>query len=142
MAKIKNNRVNNMDNYINKFHTETDKILDDYIDNVITYPHAQQRLHNAGKQLMDHFQNHLPHTVVKGLFDAFSELQVQAYKQNDITMETAILSIESMAGGLLNEVKNSTQITQAITPYKQQIGAPATFVDISSDPLCGVPHLN
>ncbi len=131
-----------MDNYIDRFHAETDKISNDYSNGTIPYIFAMQHLQDAGKQLISHFPHQIPHTIVEELFDAFSELQVQAYEQKNITMEATIASIETMSLHLLGSIKTPTEITQAIIPYKQQIGAPATFADISFDPLCGVPHLN
>ncbi|PCI55589.1 MAG: hypothetical protein COB36_08190 [Alphaproteobacteria bacterium] len=126
-----------MDNHIDSFRAETNKILDDYIDDTTSYSDARYHMKNAGERLVYNLQNRIPYPIIEELFNTFSELEIQAYKQSDSTMEHAISSIESIAKHIFGPIKTPDEITQVIMPYKRQIGAPATFEDISLDPLCG-----
>ncbi len=125
---------------LEEFHNQVGNIETQYWDDTITYNEAKQRLKISSRDLRMEYSKDVPVDIMQETFHAFAELQIYAYRKEDITEATVLASLDEEAHRFFDSMSSPEDIAQLIALYKRKLGTEATFEDISLE--CGAPSMN
>lgn len=125
---------------LEKFYNQTSDIEAQYWSDTISYNEAKQRLEISSRDLRMEYAENVPINIMQETFYAFADLQIYAYRKEDITEATVLASLDEEAHRFFDNISSPEDIEQLIVPYKRKLGTEATFADISLE--CGAPSMN
>lgn len=104
-----------------KFLVQTQSILSDYADEELTYAQAEIMIDEATQSLlMEHLED-TPDDVLEMAFHAHAALQLEAFRQEDVTENEAVAIIEQRAQDYFDKSRSPEEIEKLWRPYDQKV---------------------
>lgn len=106
---------------LDEFKREADSIFEEYATQQITHAQAEIMLQGATDEMLMAYLTDTPDNILENAFHACARLQLEAYRQEDVTENEAIALIEQRAQDLFDKSRPPEEIENLWRAYDNKL---------------------